>query len=87
MKAILPAAVVLLSPTVSVAEVSKGVDPAALRGWDIVVAEDAIESEVFAAQEFRHFHEQASGIELMTFEQVLQNADFPGRIHEERNPD
>ena len=42
----------------------QGVDLAQLAGWDIVVADDAIPSELYAAQEFRSIFAQASGIEL-----------------------
>ncbi len=41
-----------------------GVDLAGLAGWDIVIAEDAIPSEVYAAQEFQSIFAQAGGIEL-----------------------
>ena len=37
----------------SIAPVSTGVDLAQLDGWDIVLAPDAIASEVYAAEEFR----------------------------------
>ena len=46
---------------------SYGVDPvnlADLDGWDIVVADDAIPSENYAAEEFQRFFEQASGVKL-----------------------
>ena len=41
----------------------EGVDLAVLSGWDIVVAEDAIESEVFAAEEFQRLYQRAGGDE------------------------
>jgi predicted nucleic acid-binding Zn finger protein len=44
--------------------VAKGVDIHSLKDWDIVVAADAIESEIYAAEEFQKFYEQASGIKL-----------------------
>ena len=42
----------------------KGVDLASLNGWDIVIAEDAIPSEIYAAKEFQNHFELASGIKL-----------------------
>ena len=45
-------------------DVSKGVDLAGLDGWDIVLADDAIASEVYAAEEFQEFFSQASGVKL-----------------------
>ena len=41
-----------------------GVDLARLDGWDVVVAEDAIPSEKYAAEEFQQFFGEASGIKL-----------------------
>ena len=46
------------------AVVAKGVDLARLDGWNIVVADDAIASEVYAAEEFQEFFRQASGVKL-----------------------
>ncbi len=42
----------------------QGVDLANLREWTIVVADDAIESERYAASELQRFYQQASGVEL-----------------------
>ena len=42
----------------------QGVDLAAMQGWDIVVADDAIASEIYAAEEFQEFFSQASGVKL-----------------------
>jgi len=43
---------------------AEGVDLAKLAGWDIVLADDAPPSEAYAAEEFRTFFGQASGVEL-----------------------
>ena len=43
-----------------------GADLAKLAGWDIVVAQDALPSETYAAEEFRSIFAQATGIELAT---------------------
>ncbi|MEX2172538.1 MAG: DUF4838 domain-containing protein [Pirellulales bacterium] len=48
----------------------RGVDLAALEGWDIVVASDAIESEIYAAEEFQQLYQQSSGVELPIVRQV-----------------
>ena len=42
----------------------EGLDLARLSGWDIVVADDAIASEIYAAEEFQEFFSQASGVKL-----------------------
>ncbi len=41
-----------------------GIDPKAMNGWTIVVANDAIPSEQFAAEEFKTLFKQATGIDL-----------------------
>ena len=41
-----------------------GVNLAALHNWQIVLGEEAIESESFAAEEFQRLYKQASGTEL-----------------------
>jgi hypothetical protein len=46
------------------ADVPQGVDVAALEGWNIVVAADALPSEQYAAEEFQAHLEQASGLRL-----------------------
>ena len=46
------------------ANTSAGVDLAQLKGWDIVVADDAIASEKYAAEEFQEFFKQATGVKL-----------------------
>ena len=46
------------------AQSSKGVNLGAMQGWDIVVDEDAIASEMYAAEEFQEFFSQASGVKL-----------------------
>ena len=57
--------VVLVGFTMSaVAAEREGVDLAQLAGWDIVVAEDALPSEAYAAEEFRTIFAEATGIEL-----------------------
>ena len=45
-------------------DMAQGVNLAEMMGWDIVVAEDAIASEHYAAKEFQTFFSQASGITL-----------------------
>lgn len=52
-----------------------GVDLAKLGGWDIVIADDAIPSEIHAAEEFQSFLAQASGIQLP----IVTTADRPDR--------
>ena len=52
-----------------------GVDLAKLAGWDIVIADDAIPSEIHAAEEFQSFLAQASGIQLP----IVTTADRPDR--------
>ena len=47
-----------------------GVDLAALKGWNIVVADDAIPGEKYAAEEFQEFFRQASGLTLPIVHQV-----------------
>ena len=46
------------------ANTAQGVDLARLNDWDIVVADDAIASEIYAAEEFQEFFRQASGMKL-----------------------
>ena len=46
------------------ANAKDGVDLAQLRGWNIVVADDAIASEIYAAEEFQELFRQASGLSL-----------------------
>ena len=43
---------------------AEGLDLARLSGWDIVVADDAIASEIYAAEEFQEFFRQASDVKL-----------------------
>ncbi|MBN2307887.1 MAG: hypothetical protein JXR94_02885, partial [Candidatus Hydrogenedentes bacterium] len=57
------------------AEGPEGVDLARLNGWDIVVAEDAIPAERYAADEFQGLFRQAAGIELP----IVGKIDRPGR--------
>ena len=52
-----------------------GVDLAQLGGWDIVVADDAIPSEKYAAEEFQKLFSQASGVKLP----IVTAVDRPDR--------
>ena len=75
MRAVNPAAFLSILVTASGASagsVPEGVDLTALKGWDIVVAEDAIESEVFAAEEFQRFYKRAGGIELPIVHEIAR---------------
>ncbi len=53
----------------------QGVDLAAMQGWDIVVAQDAIPSEVYAAKEFQWIFARASGLKLP----IVKTTRTPGR--------
>ena len=53
----------------------EGVDLAQLDGWDIVIADDAIPSEKYAAQEFQELFRQASRVKLP----IIQKTDRPDR--------
>ena len=57
------------------AQQSEGVTLAAMGGWDIVVADDAIPSEKYAAKEFQEFFAEASGIRLS----IVTSVDRPDR--------
>ena len=48
----------------------EAVDLAALKGWNIVVADDAIKSEVFAAEEFQRLYMRASGAKLSIVHEI-----------------
>lgn len=50
----------------------EGVDLAALAGWDVVVAENAIASEVYAAEEFQRILHRASGPKLPIVRQITR---------------
>ena len=52
------------------AETPNGVDLAKMDGWDIVLGEKAIESEVYAAEEFQKFFAEASGLKLPIVNEV-----------------
>lgn len=52
-----------------------GVDLAAMQDWDIVVAEDASPSELYAAEEFQSHFRLATGIQLP----IANTTDRPGR--------
>ena len=52
------------APIQTTAKTPGGVDLARLNGWDIVVADDAIASEIYAAEEFQELFRQASGVKL-----------------------
>ncbi len=53
----------------------RGVDLAALEGWDIVVSEEAIPSETYAAEEFQHYVATATGRTLP----IVKSVDRPDR--------
>jgi hypothetical protein len=60
---------VLVLPTIGQSEPAsartpQGVDLAKLKGWDIVVADDASAGETYAAREFQEFLNQANSVEL-----------------------
>ena len=46
------------------AQQPQGVNLAEMQDWNIVIADDAIASEVYAAEEFQEFFSQASGLKL-----------------------
>ena len=46
------------------AQTTQGVNLARLKGWDIVVADDAIHNENYAAKEYQELFRQASGTKL-----------------------
>ena len=48
----------------------KGLNLAKMQGWDIVLAEDAIPSEKYAAEEFQEFFKQASGVKLPIVDKI-----------------
>ena len=50
----------------------QGVNLAALDGWDIVVAADAIASEVYAAEEFRDLFRRAGGARLPIVQRITR---------------
>lgn len=54
---------------------SRGVDLAALEGWDIVVADDATPAEAYAAEEFQSLVGQATGRKLP----IVRAAERPDR--------
>jgi len=75
MRAVDPAiflSVLVTSAGVSVGAGPNGVDLAALAGWDIVVAEDAIESEVYAAEEFQRLYKRAGEAELPIVREIAR---------------
>ena len=59
----------------ALADEPRGVNLAALGGWDIVVVEDALPSEAYAAREFQTHFEQASGLKLP----IVSAPDRPDR--------
>ena len=59
----------------AIAKSPQGVNLAQLKGWDIVVADDAIPSEKYAAKEFQEFFGEASGIKLP----IVTAVDRPDR--------
>jgi len=69
----LPFLAVLLIPGPAGAEIPRGVDLAALEGWDIVLDGKASPGVVYAAEEFQGLFEKASGKKLP----ILRKADRP----------
>jgi len=68
---LLPAALVLVViGCVSPRTGTRGVDAMKMNDWDIVVAKDAAPSERYAAEGFRKFFEQATGIRLATTDEA-----------------
>ena len=61
---ILQATLVFAANETTATEKTNGIDLAKLDHWDIVVAEEAIASEQYAAEEFQDFFQQASGVRL-----------------------
>ena len=53
----------------------RGLNPAAMKNWDIVVGKNAIPSERYAAEEFQQFFDEASGIKLP----IVTTVDRPDR--------
>jgi len=58
-----------------VGAVPQGVDLASLKGWDIVVGEDALPSEYYAAEEFQSHFARAGGGNLA----IVKTVDRPDR--------
>ena len=50
----------------------QNVDLSNFNGWNIVVADDAIPSEIYAAEEFREFFRQASGLKLPIVHKIMR---------------
>ena len=65
---------VLLCTGANVSALPSGVDLTAMDGWDIVIAQDAPVSEVYAAEEFQQLFQKAGGSELPIVRQS-QRAD------------
>ncbi|MCK4283795.1 MAG: hypothetical protein KAX44_05725, partial [Candidatus Brocadiae bacterium] len=68
-------AVLLLAFCPAARGAAAGVDLAALEDWDIVVAEDALPSEQYAAEELQTHFQLAAGLRLP----IVHTADRPGR--------
>ena len=64
-----------MSAAVALAAGPQGVNLASLDDWDIVVAPDAIASEIYAAQEFQALLEEAGGAKLP----IVNKASQPNR--------
>ncbi|MHC4445452.1 MAG: DUF4838 domain-containing protein [Planctomycetota bacterium] len=60
----------LLIPYLSWAELPQGVNLAALQNWDIVIDNDAIPSEAYAAYEFQSHIQQATGVRLPVVKKI-----------------
>ncbi len=73
-----------LGGTVADAKTPEGLDLARLIGWDIVVADDAITSERYAAEEFQTFFKQASGLKLPIVDKIDSSSKHvfigPGKL-------
>ncbi|UCD28704.1 MAG: DUF4838 domain-containing protein [Planctomycetota bacterium] len=66
---------ILLVSQPAYAVLPQGVNLAALQGWDIVIADDVIASEIYAADEFQGYVEQATGVRLP----IVKTIDHPNR--------
>ena len=75
LKTLVPICLLVIFVSPLLAGPGEGVDLAQLKGWDIVLAKDAIPSEKYAAEEFQEFFRQASGIELP----IVTAVDRPDR--------
>ena len=63
----------------------EGVDLAALAGWDVVVAENAIASEVYAAEEFQRILLRIAGTAVVSLNDVWHGSEDEDRVSIEDN--